>query len=186
MADREQFTRHSIDVELETANYHILQANGSLAINLNFNPDKSVILGDVDVEQAFQCILGTKKDSSLVAGFSSKPHAFCKDYNYMNSIVNGVSNYEEKSHLQAPTFDSKLNVNEPINPAISSKKVLSPKLIKIAVLLIVCIAILLTLPKKCKTNTSEKCQNTSTSGDTIKKDMQPMPSNDFPTKKKKK
>ena len=186
MADRERFTRHSIDVELGTVNYHILQENESLAINLNFDPDKSVILGNVNVEQAFQCILGAKKDSSLVVGFSSKPHAFSQDYNYMNSIVNGVNNYEEKSHLQAPTFESKPNVNEPINPVIPPKKVLSPKLIKITVLLIICIAILLTLPKKCKTNTSEKCQNTSTSGDTIKKDMRPMPSNDFPTEKKKK
>lgn len=186
MADREQFTRHSIDVELEIANYHILQANGSLAINLNFDPHKSVILGDVDVEQAFQCILATKKDSSLVVGFSSKPHAFCKDYNYMNSIVKGVTNYEEKSHLQTPVFDNKTSVNEPINPVIPPKKVLSPKLIKVAILLIIGITILLTIPKKCKTNASEKFHNTSTSGDTIKKDTQAMPSNSFPTKKKKK
>lgn len=66
------------------------------------------------------------------------------------------------------------------------KKALGPKLIQLAVCLAIGVAILLILPKRCKSNTSGNFQSTSTSGDSIKKDMQMMPSNSFPTKTKKK
>lgn len=186
MADREQFTRHSVEVDFNETDYNVLRANGSFAIKLNFDSQKSVILGDVNDEQAFQSVLASKKDCSLVVGFSSKPHAFCKDYTYMNSIVKGVNVYEEKSHVQVPPVVNKPEIIDSTNPTLPPKKVLGPKLIQIAVFIVIGIAILLTLPKKCKSYSSEKFQNTSTSGDSITKNMQTMPSNSFPTKTKKK
>lgn len=65
------------------------------------------------------------------------------------------------------------------------KKVFRPKLIITFLATLLALVVLLAIPKKCKTNTSEKFQNTSTLGDTIKKDVQLTPLNSFPTKKKK-
>lgn len=67
-----------------------------------------------------------------------------------------------------------------------SKKVFRPKLIITVTVALLTLAIFLVLPKKCNPDFSVKSQNTSTSGDSIKKDMQMMPSNSFPTKTKKK
>ena len=186
MADREQFTRHSVEVDFNEADYNVLRANGSFAIKLNFDSQKSVILGDVNDEQAFQCVLASKKDCSLVVGFSSKPHALCKDFTYMNSIVNGVKIYEEKSHVQVPPVVNKPEIGDSTNSTLPPKKAFGPKLIQLAVFLAIGIAILLILPKRCKSHTSGNFQSTSTSGDSIKKDMQLIPSNSFPTKTKKK
>lgn len=104
----------------------------------------------------------------------------------MNSIVKGVNTYEEKSYLQTPPPINKPEMGGTVSPSIPPKKALGPKLIKVAVLLVLGVAILLVLPKKCKPDTQEKFQNTSTSGDSIKESSKSMPSQTFPSTKKKK
>ena len=188
MEKRENFARHSIDVDENLSNYRFLHADKNSDIVLNFDPRKSVILGDVDEVFAFQCALWSDKDTSVVTGFASKSHAFSSDYKCLNSIVIGTNSIEEK-YFEEKKSDNRSRVvdnTETLDFATSPKKVLSPRLLKLTIALIAITVILMIILRVCMTHNSMKHQNILTSGDSITNQTNLKHSNGFPTLKNQK
>lgn len=105
-----------------------------------------------------------------------------------NILPQHQSDEQIVDHTNRDTKGNELSIQDYKSTSDKSgipKKEFRPKLMITFLASVLALVILLTIPKKCKTNTSENFQNTSTSGDTIKKEVRSKPLNSFPTKKKK-
>jgi len=77
--DREQFVGHTIELDVDVNAYHCIEKNEN-STQLNFDSRKSVILGDVGIEECISNALFFPGDISVAIGFSDKNHAFAAEY----------------------------------------------------------------------------------------------------------
>lgn len=69
------------------------------SIAINCNPERTVIWGEEHSEiEYLSAVLATNDDTSFITGLSEKAHAYNHEYLFMNALVQGVSNYEEKKY----------------------------------------------------------------------------------------
>ncbi len=74
--DREHLPNPALDVDIDITEEFKLIRPQDAAISLNYQKDKCVILGDVNLEETIAKALMTSKDTSVAYGFSSKNHAY--------------------------------------------------------------------------------------------------------------
>lgn len=139
--ERDDFVKHSVGVNLNLSDFHCVYKMG-IGIQLNFDQDKSVILGNVGIEECLSSALFAAEDTSIAIGFSNKNHAFAPEYMYLNSIVNGVPNREERTYKR-----EKEKKEEPSNVNLDERNVLPKKALgpKVILIFTAMIAICLTL-----------------------------------------
>lgn len=139
----------------------------STNVALNYQKDRCVILGDVNTEDVLGIALTSSQDITIVTGFNNKKHAFAIDseYRFMNAIVNGVYEREEKLCNKNESQETVTN-HEPIpisDTSLPPKKDFRLKLFIGMILLL--IMILLFINRSCQKN--QKNLESSVSGDTI-------------------
>lgn len=173
---KEDFIRKGIEIDIDSSVGSKIGA-ASDPIQLNQDKDACLILGNADAEKAIRSALAVGKDISLVTGLNSKQHAFAADseYDFMNAVVNGVSEKQMRKKVKAPAKTDKPDtpVVPPSIPA-RPKKALRPK-VTIVGLLVLMALIIIFIVKMC--NMKQTNPNSSTSGelnatgmtDTIKK-----------------
>lgn len=135
---REDFIKHSVEVTSDLSGYHCVYKSG-IEIQLNYSQDKSVILGNVGIEDCLSSALYAIEDTSITIGFSNKNHAFAKDYMYLNSIVIGVPNREERTYKREKEEERKEETGsvELDQKNGLPKKALGPKVIMISVIVLI-------------------------------------------------
>lgn len=135
--DRDDFVKHSVEVISDLSGFHCVCKTG-MEIRLNFSQDKSVILGNVGIEDCLSSALSATENTSIAIGFSNKNHAFAPEYMYLNSIVIGVPNREEKTYQRAKEEEKSEtgSVNLDVERELP-KKAFGPKVIMISVIVLI-------------------------------------------------
>lgn len=154
----------NLDIDIQDGISVMHSTNADVA--LNYQKDRCVILGDVNIEDVFSIALTSSRDITIVTGFNNKRHAFTIDseYQFMNAIVNGV--YEREERLCNEEEEQSIATNhEPIsqNTHLPPKKDYRLKLF-IGIILLLTFFLLL-MNKSCQKN--QKNPKLTVSGDTI-------------------
>jgi hypothetical protein len=139
---KDELVRNDIVVDLGPEDLIPIQLDTE-SVDLNYDDNKTVILGSINILTAFSTALKNNRDISIITGINSRGHAFAQgstDYKFMNAVVNGIDIREEK------IFETPKAVHHPedVKPP---KKALRPKL---TILIVVVVLILLSIMmKKC-------------------------------------
>lgn len=155
-----------IDIDIQDGINAIHPA--SAHIDLNYQENKCVILGNVNLKDVFSVALTSSRDITIVTGFNNKKHAFAIDseYKFMNAIVNGVYEREErirenkKNHKEG---EEQVSQNTPAPTPVPPKKDFRLKLL-VGVIILLALSLLL-MNKSCQKD--QKSPKPSVSGDTI-------------------
>lgn len=157
----DQFIRVGIEIDIDTDNSTFLPK--ALYWNeINFDPRKTVILGETNPVTVLAEAFASNRDVSVVTGFNNKNHAYAptvpnSEYRFMNVLVNGVTAREERINdvlkrnevPKAPEVFKPAETRDVLpNPGVP-KKANRPKSFLTAVLLIAALIIALILLKKC-------------------------------------
>lgn len=172
-APKEDFKSRSKEIELNLEGFKTIEASQN-AILLNTDKNKCAVLGDVNAEDAVATALASREDLSLVIGLGSKGHAYAADssYKYMNAIVDGCKQREEKVVRKNEQNLSKDNGNAgtdfPSEQKDTSKKAMRPKLIALTlVLTVVAIIAILALCSKGQNNRMNSTSGAKKAVDTM-------------------
>jgi hypothetical protein len=159
---KDELVRNNVEFDIAEDFMVPLECDSSNVV-LNFDKNRTAILGKVTPIQSIDRALSERKDVSIVSGLSNKRHAFAidsKDYHFMNVIVEGISVREEHSN-KVETSQNNVETSQKDEPLPPKKDVRLKLIITIAILLalIIMIGILLKTGMKTQMN-----QNTSTLG----------------------
>ena len=136
------FKKSSIQFDFDVEQFTFIKGS-TPTVNLNYDVDKTRILGEVKLSDVFSSALSSDADTSIVAGFSSKAHAYAHEYCYENAVVFGIDAPETKIHQKPAPQPVPTPTPQPIPiPAPRPKKVYRPMSI---IIIVVTIIVLLTI-----------------------------------------
>lgn len=164
--DKDHFPNPVVNLDIDIQDGISVMHSANTNVTLNYQKNRCVILGDVNIKDVFSIALASSRDITIVTGFNNKRHAFTLDseYQFMNAIVNGVCEREER--LYDEEDDRNITTNhEPISQdaQLPSKKDYRLKLF-IGIILLLIFSLLI-MNKSCQKN--QKNPKLSVSGDTI-------------------
>lgn len=155
----DSYKKSCINLDFNPEQYKCIKTNSNSNVSLNYDINKTLILGNVDLVDVLSSALSSTKDISIVSGFSSKAHAFAPEYSYSNAIVIGVDSPETKIHKQEEREQDVQGPCKPPQTDLLPKKVSRP--VMLIALAAVCIVLLtIVLMRRCKnSNTTPSGEN---------------------------
>jgi len=129
----DSFKKSSVSFDFDVEQFRCIKG-AEPSVGLNYDINKTLILGRVELDAVFSSALSSGEDTSIVSGFSCKAHANAHEYYYANAVVAGTDIPETKIHNKPTPPPSPSSSLQP--KSSRPKKAHRPMLIIVSVVII--------------------------------------------------